>query len=312
MFVTLDANGKPDFDIEGVQLGSGENAFAEFRAAGKQGPIVTFSAKGVESKVASLQNGRPMLVPQLMVRIQHPGERDWLEVRAEQHHCMKYREEYKAFCQGREGAPKGTPLSVLFPHLAELVDMLHHNKVKTVEQLAGLNDTAIQYLGMGGAEWREKAKEYLEESAKAQPFVAMKEQLRKLEEAETRAKAREMELIGELRNMQEQNAKLAGALAMLPGGGQFHLGSGAPGNEGGGYAQPQRPAFQAPYTPVTDGGMMAPPPGSIPLPGGMNLGHGAPAPVLDASPIQDESVMPEVPGMPAHDAPRQGGAKKGR
>lgn len=307
MFVTLDANGKPDFDIEGVQLGAGENAFAEFRAAGKQGPIVTFSAKGVESKVASLQNGRPMLVPQLMVRIQHPGERDWLEVRAEQHHCMKYREEYKAFCQGREGAPKGTPLSVLFPHMSELVDMLKHNKVHTVEQLAGLNDTAAQYLGMGGVEWRAKAQEYLEESEKAQPFVQLKEEIRKLSDDAQRARAREAELIAELRNMQQQNAKMAAAMAMLPGGGQFHLGA-APG-AGAGF-DPQA-TFQAPYTPVIDGGMMAQPPGSVPLPGGLPLGmQPAPAPQMAPSPIEEELHMPEVPGMPAHEAPRQGGSKK--
>lgn len=304
MFVTLDANGKPDFDISGIQLGAGENAFAEFRHHAKQGPIVTFSAKGVESKVASLQNGRPMLVPQLMVRIQHPGERDWLEVRAEQHHCMKYPEEYKAFCAGREGAPKGTPLSVIFPHLSELVDMLHHNKVRTVEQLAGLSDTAAQYLGMGGAEWRETAKAYLEESAKAQPYVQLKEQLRKLEEAETRAKARESDLINELRSMQDQNARLAAALAMLPGGGQFHLGA-APG-QGNGF---QPAPYQAPYIPNVDGGMMAQPAGAVPLVGGMQPMQ-APQQTAADSPIEDELVMPEVPGMPSHDAPRQGGAKK--
>ncbi len=60
--------------------------------------------------------------------------------------------------------PVGTPLSVLFPRSPEIGKNLQFDKIETIEQLAGLTDTQIQNIGIGGRQFTDRAKAFLASS----------------------------------------------------------------------------------------------------------------------------------------------------
>lgn len=142
---------------------------------------VTFSSKAVVDVIKSREAARPIHQQITYVRIQQPAERDYVERPATDLDIRRFRRQYQHFLDGKAEQPEGTLLSVLFFSNPEIVENLKYLKVFTIEQLANLNDTQIQQIGMGGREFHQRAKDFLSKSEKGKGFHELEKRLEQLE-----------------------------------------------------------------------------------------------------------------------------------
>ncbi len=90
----------------------------------------------------------------------------------------QYRQEWEAYCEGKEHQVSGTPIEIL-PGLANgMADALKSVYIYTIEQMAELSDLSLQKVGMGGNEIRQRCKAYLSKNS-----VQVSELQAKLDEA---------------------------------------------------------------------------------------------------------------------------------
>jgi hypothetical protein len=73
----------------------------------------------------------------------------------------RFAKQWQAYQDGKTLAPVGIALAALFPNNAEIVKNLQNENIFVVEQLAALNDTQIQNLGLGGRQFSDRAKSFL-------------------------------------------------------------------------------------------------------------------------------------------------------
>lgn len=125
----------------------------------------------------SQEEGRPIYEDYIAVSIRQPGERDERIRPANAMDKVRFAQAWAAFEARRQNQHTGTPLEVLFPHKPSIVKMMDHANIFTVEQLAGLNDTQIQNIGLGGREWHEMAKTFLTTAERGKGYHDLQSQL---------------------------------------------------------------------------------------------------------------------------------------
>jgi hypothetical protein len=124
--------------------------------------FVEFYSRSVLDEKASKDAGRPVHAQMDYVRIRQPGERDEINRPAHNGDRQRFTRHWQAYQEGREATPAGTPLAILFPNNPEVVENLKYDKIFVVEQLAALNDTQIGNIGLGGRQFVDKAKAFLD------------------------------------------------------------------------------------------------------------------------------------------------------
>jgi hypothetical protein len=138
-------------------------------SAPKSPAIPQFFTEAVKLEWKSRQEGRPIFEDREFVRILIPGDRRSMAVEpVGEAHKGRWPREYEAFRAGREAPVEGTPLSewpVSMMSPARVQELAWFN-LRTVEQLAAVNDVQLQSLGMGARELRERARTWLEVAAK--------------------------------------------------------------------------------------------------------------------------------------------------
>ena len=141
-----------------------ENDFKDPNAP--KSPLVPlFYTEPVHMEFRSKQEGHPIYEDREFVRIFIPGNRGSVAVEpVGDEQKARWPKEYAAFKEGREAPLEGTPLrewpnSLMTASKAEELAFFH---IKTVEQLAEVNDGQLQHLGMGARQLRETAKKFLE------------------------------------------------------------------------------------------------------------------------------------------------------
>lgn len=142
---------------------------------------VTFEKRSVPDPVQSRDAGRPIHVSVPYVRIQQPGERDFTLRPATDLDTRRFRAQWQQYLDGTAQDPSGTPLSILFPNNPDIVDNLKYFKISTVEQLAALNDTQIQNIGLGGRTFHDAAVKYLSAAEKGKDYHALAASVEKLQ-----------------------------------------------------------------------------------------------------------------------------------
>lgn len=132
----------------------------------------------------SEEAGRDIYQDAEFIKIMIPGDRYTVHEReATDHDRSKFPVEYARFKNGlkEEEQAVGTPLKHWPAMSRSLMKEFTHFNVFTVEQLAGISDTAKQAFGMGAQEWSLKAKAFLEvagNSAAAQKYASENEALK--------------------------------------------------------------------------------------------------------------------------------------
>jgi hypothetical protein len=143
--------------------------------------ITWFFDKPVLNGIKSKEAGRPVYDNVTHVHIQQPGERDFAEIPATEEHKMRFPRKWAAYQANEQQKIEGTLLAILFPNNPAVVENMKHAAIHTVEQLAALNDTQIQNIGLGGREFVNLAKQFMAHSEKGKDFNDLADKIAKLE-----------------------------------------------------------------------------------------------------------------------------------
>jgi hypothetical protein len=139
-----------------------ETSFADPNAS-KKPALAEFYVEAVRQEFRSKQEGRPIFEDREFVRIIIPGDRRSMAVEpVNDEHKARWAAQYEAFKEGREMPLEGTPLSQWTPISRSAVEEFAYFHIRTVEDLAAVNDLQLQQLGMGSRDLRQKAKLFLE------------------------------------------------------------------------------------------------------------------------------------------------------
>ncbi len=123
--------------------------------------LVKFYSKSVPDNDASAREGRPMFKDKEYVDIRVPGARDGVGRPATPRDKQRFPMHYSAFQQRIEAPVDGTPLSEYPAISRSLAEQLSFQNIKTVEQLADLNDNLMHTIP-GAQNFKQKAKDWLE------------------------------------------------------------------------------------------------------------------------------------------------------
>ena len=132
----------------------------------------------------SEEAGRPVYEDTEFVKIMIPGDKNTIHEReATAHDRERFTLEYARFKNGlkEEEQAVGTPLKHWAAISRSMAKEFASFNIHTVEQLAGMSDTAKQAFGMGAHEWSKKAQAMLDVSkntAAAEKYAAENESLR--------------------------------------------------------------------------------------------------------------------------------------
>lgn len=140
--------------------------------------VVQFYADKKIDSQASQKAGTPIFVHKDMVRIIQIGERDVAEYEAHKGHPpykVRFAKQWEAYEKGQADRAEGTPLDVLFPSQPETVATLNAMHIQTVQQLAGISDTAIGNIPFG-RQYVQTAKQYLGRLTGSAEFHALKDE----------------------------------------------------------------------------------------------------------------------------------------
>ena len=171
------------------------------RQKGDENLYVKFFIHPLQNKEKTLEEGRPIYEDKEFVSIMVPGDKHNIvtrEVRRSDY--QRFPKQYQNFKNDNEELIDGTPLEkwpLISP--AQVLEMKFFN-VRTVEQLAGLNDsTAQQFMGINLL--RSRAKEYLIAAKEAAPITQLQGELSKRDEEIEALKASVAEMAKELKKV---------------------------------------------------------------------------------------------------------------
>ena len=120
-----------------------------------------FYTDAIENKTQSLEAGRPIYMQIDFVAINVPGSRDEVIRKVDAEIKQRFGAQYEHWKKTQEQPTEGQPLDMVpWLNVAQIRELQALN-IKSLEQLAGLSDTAIQHIGMGGHDLRKKAQAYM-------------------------------------------------------------------------------------------------------------------------------------------------------
>lgn len=141
-----------------------------------KGLLVEFYIDAVHLAAKSEAEGRPIFEDREFVKIIPIGDNKTVTCRmANDADRQRFAEEYAVFTKGAAQTFKGTPLNQWPPMLPAQIKMFQHFNVYTVDQLAELDDIAMNRIGPGTRPLVEKAKAFLAKAkggAEAERFAA--------------------------------------------------------------------------------------------------------------------------------------------
>lgn len=154
-------------------LGNGSYTRTEGSAPGQAHP--RFFMESIHDELSSAAKGRPVFHDEPRVEVIMPGIANLTKpvfrvtdvIDNGMNAMQRWPEAYKAFLEGCEISPDGTPLeewSILTRSAVLELKALH---IRTIEDVAGLSDVAGQQVGMGWMGLRDRARAYLNEADRA-------------------------------------------------------------------------------------------------------------------------------------------------
>jgi hypothetical protein len=213
--IILNEAGLPQFDVDASREYDGSQRY-EAPVAGK-GPFVQFYARAMQNGQASLAEGKPVFRSVLFFKLQQPGERDFIDRQATKSDIDAHPAAYQRYRQFRNDSAiaDGTPLETLFPAHPDTVEVLKFNRIHTVEALANLSDTGMQNIGMGGAEWRDKARRFIDATTGGKGFADLEDQTRSLQAQLDREREKGRALVGQVEELTRAVSQLTSQLSSI-------------------------------------------------------------------------------------------------
>lgn len=153
----------------------------EDRFAGDKGVFAKFYIHPRLNEDKSAKEGRPIYEEKEYVEIFTPGSQfNIIRRPASDMDKARFRGAYRAFKEMGSEAVDGTPLSEMSWLGRSQIEELFHSRIRTVEQLAEVNDSACGQVP-GLYSLREKAKAYLEKAVQNKDVTALQRRNEELE-----------------------------------------------------------------------------------------------------------------------------------
>lgn len=134
------------------------------RTAGSK-PFAEFRRETIKDERATRMAGSPQFKEVVKCKIHVPGDRNLVvEKFADRETRERFSEAWEAFERQESIAPDGTPIDQ-WPYLAGdpgRIRSLKFNDIYTVEAVAGVTDSNLEVLGLGGRTLRSQAQAFLE------------------------------------------------------------------------------------------------------------------------------------------------------
>lgn len=128
--------------------------------------IIQFFLGAVKNETKSKEQKKPVHDENEFIRIMFAGDNSKVIERiVSETDQERYSIQYNKWKESADELFSGTPLTELKFMNTAMISDLHHHRVMTVEALADLSDTALQQIGMGARDWKNKAEEYLKKCA---------------------------------------------------------------------------------------------------------------------------------------------------
>lgn len=146
----------------------------EVEAVKAGGVYPEFFIKAVQKTAETEKKGRPVFKEVEYVRIFVAGDnKNIIEKKVSDIEKQRWPAAYKAFQEKGETPMEGTPLEE-WPLLSvSQVATLKAIHVKTVEQLASMDDNAISNYGMGGGKLRDQAQAFIDISSGSKDYAKL-------------------------------------------------------------------------------------------------------------------------------------------
>lgn len=140
---------------------------------------VMFYQRPTKDEKASKEQNRPIFVNVDHIVIQHPGETSTrIDRPATNEDKYRYRDNWSRYLQNKEQVPEGTPIDLLFVNNPAMAENLKAYGIWTVEQCANLSASAITNIGIGGQDFTNKAKAFLESALQGANFLKLERDLK--------------------------------------------------------------------------------------------------------------------------------------
>lgn len=147
-----------------------------------QNQMVRFYKRKILNTFKSEQTGAPVYDWKDFLEIIFPGDKTQIyDQEVTRFDKKTYARQWEQFASEAEQTHDGILLEHLFPGQPAVVEGLKEQRFHTVEQLANASDSAIASVAMGGLEYREKAKKYLEYANGTGKFLQIEKRLADLE-----------------------------------------------------------------------------------------------------------------------------------
>lgn len=159
-----------DFKITGIDWNAGgHTGMAKF--GDDRNLLVMFYNRSVPNAAQGAIQGRPIHRDEIYIKIQQPGEMlNIIDRPATENDKMRFRQQWANFIHDRTQVPEGTPIDLLFPNHPSVAENLRGMGVFTVEQCAELSAHAIDTIGRGAQEYKNRAEKYLKMSTSGASF----------------------------------------------------------------------------------------------------------------------------------------------
>jgi hypothetical protein len=175
--------------------------------------IVKFHPQSVWNEQKSVHAGRRIYDNVDFVMIQHPGEREQqIDRPVQEMDKHRWPSQWQQYQRKHEQIVEGTPIDLLFPNHPSIADNLKSAGFTTVEQLAKPSDAGMRSIGMGGQDYVNHARGYLEHAQKGVGFHEMKKELAD-RDAKIRTQDQRIDLLTQqLNQLLKQNAAVLSAM----------------------------------------------------------------------------------------------------
>lgn len=148
------------------------------RSKGDEKLYVKFFVQPLQNRTKSIEAGRPIFEEKTFIQIMVPGDKDNIVTREiRENDKRRFPKQWAAYENDRSELIEGTPLEQ-WPHLSVAqVEELKYFNIRTVEQLAGVSDSASQNF-MGIQVLKARAQEFLEASKENVSLASLQEELK--------------------------------------------------------------------------------------------------------------------------------------
>jgi len=161
-----------------IEWGSADRTYGQVKFGDDKAQVVLFYTRSVFNAAKSQALGSRQYENEIWVKMHPPGERlNIIDRPVNEMDKRKYAGQWNMFLQNRTQIPEGTPIDLLFPNNPATADNLRAFGIHTIQQCANLSAHALQTIGMGGQEWMNMAKQYLESATSGTAFLALRAEL---------------------------------------------------------------------------------------------------------------------------------------